>query len=219
MCPSDTKYVMHMLQHFENNRLQSPLNTKGLIVLPDLKSPCAKQWHVYLNKYQLIHTYPAGTFLFTTIDINDENENIKPISWPMNIFLADYTVEDRLHQSQTDAYVAADAKLNAVLTEMENRQFRTVNDQTVEVPNTSGRLDYLSRVQRVRVPKPHQPRFITETCHLSNQQENNPLLIFTTNLESTDNPDNKTVSTFLLDSGASRDFISQTEVNLGSLSL
>ena len=130
----------------------------------------------------------------------------------MNVYLADYIVEDRLHQSNTDARIAVDIKLNTVLTEMENRQYRTVNDQTLEVPHTSGRLDYLSRINHLRVPKPHQPRYITETCHLSNQQENNPLLIFTTNIEGTENNDKNSVSTFLIESGASRDFISKTEV-------
>ena len=73
----------------------------------------------------------------------------------MNVYLANYTVEDRFHQSNTDAQIAADIKLNVVLTEIENRQYRTVNDQTVEVPHTSGRLDYLSRINHLRVPKPH----------------------------------------------------------------
>ena len=73
----------------------------------------------------------------------------------MNVCLADYIVEDRLYQSNTDAQIAVDIKLNVVLTNMENRQFRTVNDQTVEEPRTSGRLEYLSRINHLRVPKPH----------------------------------------------------------------
>ena len=119
----------------------------------------------------MIYQYTAGTYLFTSSLPDDENENIKPISWPMNVYLAYYIVEDRLHQSNTDAQVAADIKLNVVLAEMENRQFRTENNQTIEVPHTSGRLEYLSRINHMRVPQPHQPRFITETCHISNQQE------------------------------------------------
>ena len=80
-----------------------------------------------------------------------------------------------LHQSRTYAQIiAVDIKLNVVLTEMDNRENRTVNNPTIEVPNTTGRLNYLSRINHIRVPKPHQPRFITETCHLSNQQEKNP---------------------------------------------
>ena len=76
----------------------------------------------------------------------------------------------------------------------------------------------MSRINHIRVPKPHQPRFTTETCHLSNQQEDYPLLlVFTTNIESTNTYDNKYISTFLLNNGASRDFISQTEVNKRNL--
>ena len=51
----------------------------------------------------MIHQYHAGTYLLTSSRPDDENENIKPISWPMNVYLAENTVEDRLHQSNTDA--------------------------------------------------------------------------------------------------------------------
>ena len=78
-----------------------------------------KQWNVHLNKHQMIHQYHAGTYLFTSSHSDDENENIKPISWPMNVYLADYTVEDRLHKSNTYVQIATDIKLNVVLTEME----------------------------------------------------------------------------------------------------
>ena len=141
LCPTSSEQVLSLLQHFENARLKSPLDTKAIIVLPALNMQVTKQWNVYLNKYQMIHQYPAQTYLFTSSHPNDENENIKPISWPMNVYLSDYTLEDRLHQSNTDAQIAADIKLNDVLTEMENGQFRTVNDQIVEVPNNSGRLE------------------------------------------------------------------------------
>ena len=117
----------------------------------------------------------------------------------MNVFLADYTVEDRLQQSLINAQSNADEKLTVVLTEMEQRQNRTTFDLSVEVPCTSGRSEKLYRTDRIRVPKPHQPRFPTETCHVSNQQQDNPLLLFTTKIESTENFDKDIpVSTFLV---------------------
>ena len=99
--------------------------------------------------------------MFESSDPDKEIEDIKHVSWPMNVYLADYTVEDKLNQSNTDAQTFVNIQFNVVLTQMENRQFRTINEQTVEVPDTSGRLEYLSRIKQVRVPKPHQPRFVT----------------------------------------------------------
>ena len=57
-----------MLEHFENAKMKSPLDTKAKIVLPALKLQVAKKWKLYLNKYQLIHQYRAGTYLFTCPD-------------------------------------------------------------------------------------------------------------------------------------------------------
>ena len=117
-----------------------------------------------------------------------------------------------------DAQSAADEKFAAVLTELEQRQNRTTVDLSVQVPHTSDRSEKFYRTDKIRVPKPHQPRFLTETCHVSNQQHDNPLLLFTAKIENTGKNNNDstdkdtTVSTFLLDCGASRDFISQTVI-------
>ena len=86
LCPTSSEQVHSLLQHFENARLKSPLDTKGIIVLPALNMQVNKQWNVYLNKYQMIHQYHAGTYLFTSSLPDNENENIKPISWPMNVY-------------------------------------------------------------------------------------------------------------------------------------
>ena len=76
----------------------------------------AKKWKLYLNKYQLIHQYHVGTYLFTCLDSDNENEYKTPIPWHVNIFLADYTVEDMLQQSTMNAQSAADEKLTAAYT-------------------------------------------------------------------------------------------------------
>ena len=141
--------------------------------------------------------------MFTCSDPDNKNESITPILWPIIIFLADYTVEDMLQQSTMNAQSAADEKLTAILTEMEQRQNRTTFDLSIEIPYAFGRSEKLYRTDRIRVPKPHQPRFTTKTCHVSDQQQDSPLLLFTTKIEQTNNSEkDMPVSTFLLDSGA-----------------
>ena len=70
------------------------------------------------------------------------------------------------------------------------------------IPSFSQRSKLIEQLQRVKRPKPHQPRFETETCNLSNQQDESPLFIFPVTLE------NNVSATTLLDSGASKEFIS-----------
>ena len=43
--------------------------------------------------------------------------------------------------------------------------------------STTGRTEFAERANRVKIPKPHQPRFEISTCNLSSKQENNPLLV------------------------------------------
>ena len=49
-------------------------------------------------------------------------KNMNVVYWHMNVFLAYYTVEDRLHHSRTDAQTVVDIKLNVVLTKLESRE-------------------------------------------------------------------------------------------------
>ena len=56
-----------MLEHFEQIRQEHPFNTKAVIILPKWKdSVLAKSWQPILSKYKLVHTYPAGSYLFHT---------------------------------------------------------------------------------------------------------------------------------------------------------
>ena len=111
MCPMQSNDVLPMLQHFENVRMQHPLETRGIIVLPDIDHVDKKKWKVTLDKYQLIHQYPIGTYLFSPTPHLYENDDVcdvpNPIVWPINVYLADHTVEDRLLQAKQNTEKSA----------------------------------------------------------------------------------------------------------------
>ena len=53
-----------------------------------------KEWTPYIDKYRLLHQYPAGRLgLFTTPDPNDSGKRIEigPTKFPVNVWLADTT--------------------------------------------------------------------------------------------------------------------------------
>jgi hypothetical protein len=166
-----------------------------------------------LDKYLLVHQYPAGTYLFDTARLTDEIQNCpNPTPWPVNVYLADHTIEDRKQQSASTAGTAAAGRFSAAESAAEDYCFRTTVNLVAEHPSTTGRNEYCERVNRVRTGKPHQPRYELVQCNLTNQQENNPLLVFSTDILNSTVPVTTAKSTFLLDCGASRDFISQSEV-------
>ena len=210
ICPLYSQQVLPMLEHFELARSQSPLDTRAIVVLPELQSKHSNNYKRITARYQLIEQYPVGTYLFTN---NDDNDNTpEPIPWNVNVFLADHTIEDRLMQADRDATKASIEKLNAILLEMENQSERTKFDINELMPSTTNRNDFVERMNRRKLSKPHQPRFETIACNLTNQQDDNPLLVFTANIVSPYANVTQTDATFLLDCGASRDFISSNEV-------
>jgi hypothetical protein len=54
------------IQHFEAIRLQQPDSTMAVICLPRLITP-GSNYKELVRKYKLIHSYPAGTYLFTNL--------------------------------------------------------------------------------------------------------------------------------------------------------
>ena len=172
-----------MLQHFEKQRRLSPLNTKVVIVLPELIHSGVKICKVILDQYLMVHKYPAGTYLFDVAKPADEIQNApNPTPWPVNVYLADHTVEDRQAQSAAAFESAVVVRLHAATSAAETYCNRTLMNLSTEMPSTTGRTEYAERTQRVRTSKPHQPRYEIEQCNLTNQQENNPLLVFSTKL-------------------------------------
>ena len=69
------------LRHFETCRQMEPSTTSAVIIIPAWNQ---KEWTPYLDKYRLLHQYPAGRLgLFTTPYPNDSGKRIEigPISF------------------------------------------------------------------------------------------------------------------------------------------
>ena len=98
-----------MLKHFESERQKSPLDTKALIVLPQWTSKFAKTLKYISDKYQRIHTYPAGTYLFHEPS-KTGSVPLGPTPWPVDLFLADESVEQKAKQSYESAKLTAHLK-------------------------------------------------------------------------------------------------------------
>ena len=132
---------------------------------------------------------------------------------PFKIYLADHIVEDRLDKRQAASNIAHTTKLNDIIDQMKSWSFRNNIEITNDnPPSFSRRSELVHKLQRVKRPKPHQTRHETETCNLSNQQDESPLFVFSVNLE------NNISATTLLDSGASKEFISSDIVKKHNLS-
>jgi hypothetical protein len=193
-------------------------------VLPELDHVDYKKWKVIVDQYQLIRTYLTGTYVYSTANniaqSNDMYDVPNPIAWPINVYLADHTVEDRDNQSKQHAEKSLQEKMNALLHETENRYDRsqvTESSNVISELSTTERNEFTERANRIKKPKPHQPRFDTETCNLSNQQEDSPLLTFPSKIGNSKVEKNVPMSTFLVDCGASRDFVSHSEVSKHAL--
>lgn len=90
-----------MLQYFEAQRLQSPLDTRANVILLVVEDQWDKKAKEIINKYQLVHQYPAGTYLLEVANLVDEIQDVpNPTLWPVNVFLADHTIDDRKSQSE-----------------------------------------------------------------------------------------------------------------------
>jgi hypothetical protein len=164
------KDALQFVLKFEEQRKQSPENTKALIVLPELgygKTP----WKNIVRKYTKIHVYPAGTYLFSVPSNTNpfETKPLGPTPWPIAIYLADNTVQSREAQSiQAATLYAQDKHLN----------------------------------KNIKVFDPqNQKSLIHLTSHTTDD-----LLILQTNLKDP----NQSKIRLLIDSGASRDFISKS---------
>ena len=89
--------LMKFIKHFEKCRSQSPSDTKGLILVPKWESA---PWFKELQKYTLVHEYPAGTELFTRPVENAVEGNTMRVSkgatkWPVQLYYADGAADRR----------------------------------------------------------------------------------------------------------------------------
>ena len=94
--------ALEMLKHFESERQESPLDTRAVIILPQWTSKYAASYRRITDKYKRIHTYPTGTFLFQE-PTKTGCTPLGPTPWPVDVFLADSTVEEREVQSYESA--------------------------------------------------------------------------------------------------------------------
>ena len=141
------------MQHFANHRAAEPFGTKGIIVLPRWSNAVGKSWQPLLQKYKLIHSYPAGTYLFHTPVSATESKPMGPTQWPVDVYLADHTVEER--QAQSTANALRSESLKAMMAE------------------TKGKTYVRKSV------KPHQPIFLHDKCYVTSMSDND-LLLFQT---------------------------------------
>ena len=93
--PYDEK-VLPMLENFESQRQEHPYDTKAIMILPAWKhSDLAKTWQPFLSKYKKVHTYPAGSYIFHTAVDAVTTTPMGPTEWPVDVWLADSSVEER----------------------------------------------------------------------------------------------------------------------------
>ena len=83
------------LTHFENIRQQQPELTSAVILLPRIIGP-GNQYRHLLTKYQKLHTYNRGTYLFHVINPDTLEITVaEPTTVLYDLYLADNTVEER----------------------------------------------------------------------------------------------------------------------------
>ena len=85
--------------------------TRAEIVLPAWKdSDVGKSWQPYLNKYKLVHTYQAGSYIFHTIADKLTEDPMGPTTWDVNVYIADSSVEEREAQILNSSIITVQLK-------------------------------------------------------------------------------------------------------------
>ena len=109
--------IAAQIRHFEVLRQKDPMNTRALILLPDIpKSGLSSSndtnnlVHNILKKYTKVHTYPAGTYLYDNADTGKP----KPTECSYSLYLADDSVEDKCTTAQLTAAVTIGMKLQGL---------------------------------------------------------------------------------------------------------
>ena len=87
------------IEHFESIRMQQPLYTAGVIILPRLTTPGAVYKSI-VSKYKRIFTYPKGTYLFSRFNADTlQREAAAPTLVEYDLYLADEFALDSPPQS------------------------------------------------------------------------------------------------------------------------
>jgi hypothetical protein len=183
--------------HYETIRLQQPDSMTAVICLPKLNTPGSDYKHL-VKKYKCIHTYPAGTYLFSRFVNNSPFERISiPTSCPYELFLADEFIFKRENQSLHAK------EINAIHTS------QIYKDALKSMFISKEKDDDESTSESDEEPiqfKPHQPRFMTPLCHVTASSSCNDLLVIHT-------PSLTDVNLMaLVDSGDTKNFCSDSYV-------
>ena len=111
-CPPFTEKIIPLLQYFESERQKYPYDIKAIIVLPRWYNTLGVQMQQCTNKYRKVHTYPSGTYLFSKILDSSVGtmESLGPTKWPIDVYVADSTVEERSAQAINDQLTTATLK-------------------------------------------------------------------------------------------------------------
>jgi hypothetical protein len=200
------------VSHFEKCRLADPYSTLGLIVVPDLCSLDSMEsaaLRPILKKYQLVHTYPKGTFLFHS-EGEKQNEALGPTPWDVHIYLADNSVERRHSESASCSLMHASQPVYTK--HVYNKHGTRLHHTDEKLNNREWKEKYGRHV------KPHQPNFsYIHTASLTSQQAEHDLFVLPGDLVITTSPDQKDQPVnlplnMLVDCGASECFISRALV-------
>ena len=185
------------LLHYEAIRLQQPDTMMAVICLPRLVTPGADYKNL-VKKYKCIHTYPAGTYLFSKFVQDSPFERINiPTTCPYDLFLADEFISERenqsLHANQLNAIHESE-----IYKETLKYMFKSKNKEENDSSSDSDE-------EQIQF-KPHQPRFLTPLCHVTTSSASDDLLIIQT-------PTKQDVHLLaLVDSGATKNFCSDSYV-------
>jgi hypothetical protein len=180
-----------MILHYEAILLQQPDSMTAVICLPKLNMP-GSDYKNLVKKYKCIHTYPAGTYLFSRFVDNSPFERIIiPTSCPYDLFLADEFISERESQS-LHAKEINDIHTSQIYKDALKSMFISKDKEDNESTSESDE-------EQIQF-KPHQPRFMTPLCHVTASSSCNDLLVIHT-------PSLTDINLMaLVDSGASKNF-------------
>ena len=178
--------------HYEAIRLQQPDSMTAVICLPKLNTPGSDYKHL-VKKYKCIHTYPAGTYLFSRFVKDSPFERINiPTRCPYDLFLADEFISERenqsLHAKEINAIHTSQIYKDALKSMFISKE-KDEDESTSESDEAPIQF------------KPHQPRFMTPLCHVTTSSSCDDLLVIHTPTP----PDANLMA--LVDSGATNTFI------------
>ncbi len=107
--------------------------------------PLPNQLQPVLKKYKLIHTYPKGSYLFHTATEPMKTLPMPPITWDVDAYLANSTVEERETQSANDSMITANIK--SMLSSMQGKAHTPKNYKPHQLRFEVSK-EYISRVLR-----------------------------------------------------------------------